>query len=54
MPDGVHAGVDPMQPTRGDPLRDASICHAELAQLTASDDAVLAASEPRDDPIHRG
>jgi hypothetical protein len=41
-----------MQPARGDPLRDASVRHAELAQLAASDDPPLPAGEGRNRPIH--
>jgi hypothetical protein len=52
--DGVHAGVDPMQTPRGHPVRDASIAHAELAELRAVDHPVLLASTRCNSPVDGG
>jgi len=52
--DRVHAAMDAVQPTHGDPIAHGAGAETELDELPERDDPVLAGSELRDRPIQRG
>jgi hypothetical protein len=52
--DGVHAGVDAMQPAGGDAVSHRGAAQAALEELPERDDAVLGERELRDQELARG